>query len=165
MKIEESSRITCKLVYLLKRLMDEWNEKQLCGIDDHAFKYAHLPLFMSIGKSGISNNELAEKLNVTKQATSKIIKELESTNMVKSEKSLTDARSVTLHLTPEGETYYQHIKTQITNLEERYKKLVGEKNYETAIDVMLKLIAFHEQQNGCIPTKEKVLPDVVHADV
>jgi DNA-binding MarR family transcriptional regulator len=102
---------------------------------------------MSIGTSGISNNELAEKLNVTKQATSKIIKELESINMVRSEKSHTDARSVMLFLTSEGEKYYEYVKTQINQLEEQYKKLVGPKNYEIAIDVMLQLIHFHEQQN------------------
>jgi DNA-binding MarR family transcriptional regulator len=101
---------------------------------------------MSIGTSGISNNELAEKLNVTKQATSKIIKELETINMVRSEKSLTDARSSMLFLTADGEKYYQYLKSQIIQLEEQYKKLVGAKNYEIAIDVMLKLIHFHEQQ-------------------
>lgn len=148
MKSEDTMRITCKLVYLLKRLMDDWNEKKLCGLNCKHFNYAHLPLFMSIGRAGISNNELAEKLNVTKQATSKIIKELEANNWVKSEKSTSDARSVILHLTPEGETYYGLVKSQITALENEYKKLVGEKNYEIAIDVMLKLIDFHEAQNS-----------------
>jgi len=126
--------------------MDEWNEKKLCRLHHLGFNYAQLPLFMSIGKAGISNNELAEKLNVTKQATSKIIKELEVINMVRSEKSRSDARAVMLFLTEDGEKYYQYVKTQIYELEEQYKKLVGAKNYEIAVDVMLKLIEFHEKQ-------------------
>src|SRR5579872_1800374 len=147
MQTEDSKRVTCKLVYLLKRLMDEWNEKKLCKIHYPDFNYAQLPLFMSIGTSGISNNELAEKLNVTKQATSKIVKELEAINMVKSEKNEMDARSAMLFLTDNGDKYYQYLKTQIQLLEEQYKKLVGAKNYEIAVDVMLKLVDFHEKQN------------------
>jgi DNA-binding MarR family transcriptional regulator len=85
---EESKKVAPKLVYLLKRLLDEWMGKKLCRIDQPGFKRAHLPLFMSIGKTGISNNELAAKMNVTKQATSKIVKELEAINMVPVKKAL-----------------------------------------------------------------------------
>src|SRR5450631_2372679 len=85
--MEDSKRVTVKLIYLLKRFMDEWNEKKLCRLHYPGFNHAQLPLFMSIGTTGISNNELADKLNVSKQATSKIIKELEAINMVRSEKS------------------------------------------------------------------------------
>ena len=86
--------------------MDEWNEKKLCRLHYPGFNQAHLPVFMSIGTTGISNNALAEKLNVTKQATSKIIKELEAIDMVRSEKSNADARAVMLFLTSDGEKYY-----------------------------------------------------------
>ncbi|BAU54245.1 MarR family winged helix-turn-helix transcriptional regulator [Mucilaginibacter gotjawali] len=150
METENSQRFTIKLIYLLKRFMDDWNEKKLCRVHYPGFNHAHLPVFMSIGQNGISNNELAEKLNVTKQATSKIIKELEEINMVRSEKSAADARSVILHYTPDGEKYYHYIKTQIYQLEDQYKKLVGAKNYEIAIDVLLKLVEFHEKQS-CLP--------------
>ncbi|EHQ25817.1 MarR family winged helix-turn-helix transcriptional regulator [Mucilaginibacter paludis] len=147
MDTEDSQRVACKLIYLLKRFTDEWLNKQVCCESLADFNHAHLPLFMSIGTTGISNNALAEKLNVTKQATSKVIKELEAINMVRSEKSQADARSVMLFLTSEGEKYYQHVRTQIFHLEEQYKKVVGAKNFEIAIDVMLKLIQFHEQEN------------------
>lgn len=147
MAAEDSKRITSKLIYLLKRFMDQWNEKNLCRLHYPGFNSSHMPLFMSIGTSGISNNELADKLNVTKQATSKIIKELEAINMVRSEKSEADARSAMLFLTEDGEKYYRYVMTQVNLLEEQYKKVVGVKNYEIAVDVMLKLIQFHEQNN------------------
>jgi DNA-binding MarR family transcriptional regulator len=145
-KIEESHRIACKLVYLLKRYTDDCLNTQLCCGCHNNFNNAHLPLFMSIGSEGISNNALAEKLNVTKQATSKIIKELEAINLVTSQKSKSDARAVTLCYTEEGKQFYNDVKNQIYKLEDEYKKQVGAKNYEIAIDVMLKLIDFHEHQ-------------------
>lgn len=145
--IEESQRITCKLVYMLKRAMDEWSMKKMCRTGHMDFNNAHLPFFMSIGTTGITNNALAAKMNVSKQAASKIVKELEAINMVKSEKSPEDARAVMLYFTPEGEKFYHHLKGQLEYLENEYKKVVGVKNYETAIDVMLKLVQFHENYN------------------
>jgi DNA-binding MarR family transcriptional regulator len=147
MQTESTHKAGIKLIYLLKRFMDEWNEKNLCRMHCPGFNYAQLPLFMTIGKTPISNNEAASKLNISKQASSKIIKELEAINMVQSEKSTADGRSVMLKLTNEGEEYYNYVLTQITELEEKYKKLVGAKNYETALDVMAKLVEFHEKQN------------------
>ncbi|MBB5394991.1 MULTISPECIES: MarR family winged helix-turn-helix transcriptional regulator [unclassified Mucilaginibacter] len=149
---EETKKVAPKLVYLLKRLLDEWMGKKLCRIDQPGFNSAHLPLFMSIGKTGISNNELAAKMNVSKQATSKMVKELEAINMVRSEKSPDDARVVMLYFTTEGEAFYYNLKNQVMELENQYKKVVGNKNYEIAIEVMLKLVKFHEETN-CIEDK------------
>jgi DNA-binding MarR family transcriptional regulator len=144
---EDTKRVAPKLIYLLKRFIDEWSSKKLCVVHNPGFNSAHLPLFMSIGTTGMSNNALAAKLNVSKQATSKIIKELEALNMVRSDKSPDDARVVMLYLTDEGTKFYTYLKNQVTDLENHYKKEVGAKNYEIAIDVMLKLVKFHETYN------------------
>lgn len=139
-------RILAKLIYLLKRFTDDWLDSSLCCGGNTEFNNSHLPLLATIGRTGCTNNELAEKLNVTKQSTSKSIKTLEAIGLVRSEKSTSDARAVMIYLTDDGERLYDHIKQQIMALEEEYKKIVGAKNYETAVDVMLKLIDFHEHQ-------------------
>ena len=46
--------------------------------------------------------------------------------------------------------FYEHIKNQMTELEHEYKKVVGAKNYETAINVMLKLVEYHEHLNKAV---------------
>jgi DNA-binding MarR family transcriptional regulator len=145
-KIEDSSKICLKLIYLLKRLNDDWLSTKLCHSHHCDFNNAHMPVFMSIGADGISNNKLAAQLNVTKQSASKTIKELEKIGLVRSERSGSDARSVMLYYTAAGEQFYTHIKVQVMELEGQYKKLVGQKNYDTTIDVLLKMIDFHEDQ-------------------
>jgi len=145
-KIQDSSKICLKLIYLLKRLNDDWLSNKLCHSHHCDFNNAHMPVFMSIGADGISNNKLAAQLNVTKQSASKTIKELEKIGLVRSERSSTDARSVMLYYTADGEQFHKHIKTQVMELEDQYKKLVGQKNYDTTIDVLLKMIDFHEDQ-------------------
>ena len=142
-----SKKILPKLIYKLKRSLDEWKEARLCCGVQLDFNKAQLPLFMSIGTEGISNNKLAAELNISKQAASKVIKELEELNLVRNEKCSTDARSVMLYLTDEGVGLYKHLKNQVEILEEDYKKVVGAKNYEIALSVIQKLVDYHEQQS------------------
>ncbi len=147
---EDSTRMLGKLLYVLKRLSYEWYCSKLCHANFNDFNNAHLPVFMSIGTKGISNSKLAANLSITKQAASKVIKELEEIKLVRSEKCSTDARSMMLYLTDDGISFYEHIKNQMMMLEEEYKKVVGAKNYENAVDVMLKLIDYHEHLNKAV---------------
>ena len=146
--VADNSRIACKLVYLLKRYTDEWIANRLCCGNVEDFNTSQLPLFMSISCDGVTNNALAEKLNISKQASSKVIKELETAGLVQSDKSPLDARAVLIQLTPKGKKLYAHIKRQIMELEEQYKQEVGPENYEMAINVMMQLIGFHERQKN-----------------
>jgi len=147
---EDSTRMPCRLLYLLKRLSDEWYCTKLCHANLKGFNNAYLPVFMSIGTTGIFNSQLAANLSITKQAASKVIKELEELELVRSEKCSTDARSMMLYLTDDGIRFYQHITDQMADLEQEYKKAVGAKNYETAINVMLKLVEYHENLNKAV---------------
>jgi DNA-binding MarR family transcriptional regulator len=133
-----------RLLYLLKRLSDDWYCTELCHANLKGFNNSYIPLFMSIGTKGISNSKLAANLSITKQAASKVIKELEELELVRSEKCNTDGRSMMLYLTDEGIRFYEHIRSQMLSLEKEYKKVVGTKNYETAINVMLKLVEYHQ---------------------
>jgi DNA-binding MarR family transcriptional regulator len=147
---EDSTRMPLRLLYLLKRLSDEWNCSKLCHANLEGFNNSFLPVFMSIGTKGIFNGQLAANLSITKQAASKVIKELEELKLVRSEKCSTDARSMMLYLTDDGIRFYQHITDQMADLEREYKKAVGAKNYEIAINVMLKLVKYHENLHKAV---------------
>ncbi|MHB8205977.1 MarR family winged helix-turn-helix transcriptional regulator [Mucilaginibacter sp.] len=144
---EDTNRTTSRLLYLLKRLSDSWFCNELCHENIEGFNNSYIPVFMSIGTTTISNSKLASNLSITKQAASKVIKELEELGLVSSEKCNTDGRLMMLCLTDKGASFYEHLRGQIEVLEDEYKKVVGAKNYETAINVMLKLVQYHEQLN------------------
>lgn len=146
----DATRMTSRLLYLLKRLSDDWYCTELCHANLKGFNNSYIPLFMSIGTKGISNSKLASNLSITKQAASKVIKELEELELVRSEKCSTDGRSMMLYLTDEGIGFYEHLKSQMESLEQEYKKVVGVKNYENAINVMLKLVEYHEDLNKAV---------------
>jgi DNA-binding MarR family transcriptional regulator len=147
---ENSARMPNRLIYLLKRLSDDWYCTELCHADLRGFNNSYIPLFMSIGTNGIANGKLAANLSITKQAASKVIKELEELGLVRSQKCDTDGRSMMLYLTDKGISFYNHIKSQMEALEQDYKKTVGAKKYEIAIDVMLKLVEYHEHMNKAV---------------
>src|ERR1700685_799819 len=122
---ENSARMPNRLIYLLKRLSDDWYCTELCHADLRGFNNSYIPLFMIIGTNGIANGKLAANLSITKQAASKVIKELEELGLVRSQKCDTDGRSMMLYLTDKGISFYNHIKSQMEALEQDYKKTVG----------------------------------------
>jgi len=142
----DESRVLCKMLYVLKKLSDDWLFSRFCHGECADFNNSHLPLLFSIGDEGISNSKLAAKLNVSKQAASKVIKELEEQKLVCTEKSANDARSSTIFLTNEGKQLRTHIKAQVMEMEDQYMKILGTKNYNIAMDAMQKMINFHEEQ-------------------
>lgn len=141
-----NTRLFFKVIYVLKRLTDEWGEntisKYLPG-----FKMAYIPVFMCIGNEGISNNEVARELKITKMAASKIMKELHALELIYGEKDPLDARSEKIFLTQEGKKLTKKVKDSADHLVEEYRKVTGHQNYENAIDVLLTITRYHEEFN------------------
>ena len=144
MEIENEKRRLIKILYILKRLIEDWAETNICDVYMPEFKVGYMPVFMCIGMKGISNNEVAKELKVSKMAVSKIIKELMNLKLIRSEKSTLDARSEILYLTNKGEAFSKKISEIRNSVVEEYKINTGRKNYETTIDVLLEIIQFHE---------------------
>lgn len=141
----ESERILFRLTYIFKRLTDRYASRNLASSVHPDFNVTFLPYFMNIGEAGISNHDLVRKILVTKQGVSKTVKELENLGLVYTAKSDADARSIMIYLTDTGKTLYSSIIGNADILREEYLKIAGAKQYENAIDTLLKLIAYHEK--------------------
>ena len=140
-----NTRFLFKVIYILKRLTDEWGEHSIEKYNLPGFKMAYIPVFMCIGNGGVSNNEVARELKITKMAASKIIKELYALNLIASEKDPLDARSERIFLTPKGKEISARIKQSADALFKEYRKVVGDENYDSAIDVLLAITSYHEE--------------------
>lgn len=124
-------------------------------IDDHAsvefrkhgfsdFKLAYMPFLFNIDLQGITNAELAKRACVTKQAMSKIVNELTSLGYITNEKHSGDARSSILYLTPKGKKLVVEGKNMMDELALKYVAIVGKKNYDFMIAMLIKILDFHE---------------------
>ncbi|QHS63633.1 MarR family winged helix-turn-helix transcriptional regulator [Chitinophaga agri] len=132
-------------LYILKRAMDDWGSRNVAQLGYGDFNMTYMPFFMNIGSEGISNNEIAEKMRVTKQAASRIVRELEASGMVRGEKSDSDGRSVKLFLTEEGQKFQDLVANEAILLWKQYMKTVGRERYQTAMEVLKEIITLHEQ--------------------
>jgi DNA-binding MarR family transcriptional regulator len=133
-------------LYILKRAMDEWGTRNVSQLGYEDFNMTYMPFFMNIGSEGVSNNEIAEKMRVTKQAASRIIRELEAYGMVRGEKSDSDGRSVKLYLTEEGKKFQELVANEAYLLKKEYVKTIGRERYQIAMDVLKEIIDFHENK-------------------
>src|SRR5690348_4370446 len=91
-----------RLLSILKRQFEAWaiTELENHGYDD--FKMGYMPLLMNIHPEGITNNELAKTAKVTKQAMSKVVKELVEAGYITTEIHGRDKRSSIISLTTKG---------------------------------------------------------------
>lgn len=81
-----------KLINTWKRFFDDWAYEQLNFHGYDYFKMGYMPFIMNISVNGSTNNDVAKKAKVTKQAMSKVVKELLEHELIKIEKHETDAR-------------------------------------------------------------------------
>lgn len=138
-----------KQLYVLKKLTDDWGDKNICNLQQPHFNMAFMPFFMAVGLNGKSSSAIAANLKVSRQAAGKIMKELEQSGLVKVEKSATDARANLLELTEAGRAFYLQVTEQSALLARKYVKLIGKKQLEMMTDTMEKMIHFHEKLNHC----------------
>ncbi|MCJ8211479.1 MarR family winged helix-turn-helix transcriptional regulator [Mucilaginibacter sp. RS28] len=136
-----------RILYIFKRSLDEWGEKNVNTLREPEFHITYMPFFMNIDVSGISNNELAARMGVTKQGASRIVKGLISCGLVTAKKSKTDRRSSMLYLTEKGKQFQADAINKFDGLINGYIEMAGEKKYKTTIETLLKLIAYHDIHN------------------
>ena len=149
--VNESSRSWGRISYQAKRVFDEWAMRELAQQGYPNFKMAYMPLLMNIGVDGNTNKEIAAKSRVTKQAMSKVVKELEDLELIKVSAHLTDKRSVMIFLTDRGKKMVYTAKIHVKALTNEYKKIIGDKNYELMIDSLSEIIAYHDSACGKLP--------------
>ncbi len=133
---------------LIKRLRKHIDDHASAGLKKrgfHDFKLAHLPFLFNIDLEGVTNTELSKRACITKQGMSKIVTELTSLGYITTERHTADARSSILYLTTKGKKLVVQGKTCMTELSADYALLLGKKNYEFMIDMLVQILEFHEK--------------------
>ncbi len=133
-----------KILFQLKRQFDNWAIHELNSFGYNDFKMGHMPFIMNINPEGITNNELAKIARVTKQAMSKVVKELNEFGYINVKVDLNDKRSAIIFLTDKGKKFVVVARQKVFELEERYEKLLGKKEFELLKDMLLRIAAYND---------------------
>lgn len=132
-----------KILSYLKRHFDEWCLGNLSKVGYPDMKVGYMAFLMNIGTEGITNNELAKKIKVTKQAMSKTSKELQNLDLIALTPHPGDARSSLITLTTHGIKMVIHAKQKLNGLTEEYIKVIGQKKYMETLETLNKIVQIH----------------------
>jgi len=127
----------------LKKHFDEWCLNNLSKAGYPEMKVGYMAFLMNIGSEGITNNELAKKIRVTKQAMSKTAKELQQLNLIELIPNPGDARSSLITLTTYGLKMVINARQKVNKLTEQYIEAIGSKKYMETMDTLNKMIRVH----------------------
>jgi len=137
-----------KVISHLKREFDYWAAVEIENHGFKGFKLAYMPVFMSIRPEGISNNELAVKAKVTKQAMSKVVKELQALGYIKTQIHKDDNRCVMISLTEKGKRLTVNARISVMALTAEFESLIGKQRFKLLVDDLLKILAFQETRRA-----------------
>ena len=110
-------------------------------------KLSFMPVIFNISPEGNTNNELSKKSLVFKQAMSRTLKELEEIGMITSKTINNDKRSNRINLTDDGKEFVTTSNQKLSDLIDNYIDLVGEEKFKITMEVLSKMIDYHEGLN------------------
>ncbi len=146
------SRSLGRLIWRLKRHIHLHVEPMLIAKGHADFKLSSLAFIANIDEHGTTNNELAKKACVSKQAMSKVVKELEEHRYVYTRPNEADARSSVIFLDERGKQLFVDLNEAMTDVRTRFDKAIGAKKCRQMIDTMYDLLAVldteEERQKG-----------------
>lgn len=133
--------------YLSEYLMGVVKEKGF-----HNFSMQYVAVIMNADEEGVSVNSLAEKIQISKQAVSKMAKELQKYGYVSLNKNPNDSRSILITPTNQGNDLVKLIKRHNKKFVEEITKTWGDAKTKTFLNdlyfVMQVLIAKSKAQNS-----------------
>lgn len=135
-----------KILSYLKRQFDQWAAERLSQHGYKNFKIAYMPVLMNIKLEGTNNNELARNARVTKQAMSKVAKELNELGYIKSKVDPNDKRSMIFMLTDRGKKLVLEARLAVKDLMDEYREVFGHEEYDRTLQMLLKIIDYTDQK-------------------
>ena len=135
-----------KLVHVLKHQFNDWTLNNLCEHGYADFKMVYMPVLMNIKLEGTNNNDLANHARVTKQAMSKVAKELQELGYIKSKADPNDKRSSIFTLTERGKKLVLEARLLVKDLMDEYRSVIGKAEFDKATQVILKILDYNDQQ-------------------
>jgi DNA-binding MarR family transcriptional regulator len=132
-----------RLIFKLRKHLDLWAHRNIKP-DWGQMKISYMPVICNITIDGNTTSELARMTMISKQNMSRTIRELEEKGMIASRVNINDKRSETLELTERGKQLVIDANTDVFRMSTIYKKLVGAKDLEIAVNVLNKIIDYHE---------------------
>jgi DNA-binding MarR family transcriptional regulator len=114
-----------RLINLFKKDVDIRITQKIINRGYSNFKLGDMVLLVHIDAHGTINNDLARKARISKQAMSKVVKNLEAESYISSRKHETDNRASIIFLTEKGKELLINVYEVVDEIQEFYTNIVG----------------------------------------
>lgn len=142
----QKNRLLGRLLSKSFRFLSDLASEQLREKGYDTFRLGHLISLIHIDVEGSTINELAALSGITKQAVSKIVKELADAGYVRTEKHPGDARSVVVTISDKGAQFMLDWKECTFVIDERFRSILGAERLELLKDLLFELVNHYETQ-------------------
>lgn len=114
-----------RLINLFKKDIDQRITERIQERGYKNFKLGDMVLLVHIDPHGTINNDLARKARISKQAMSKVVKNLEAGNYISSRKHDTDNRASLIFLTEKGKEFMINVYETVDEIQAGYEAIIG----------------------------------------
>lgn len=143
-----------RLMWRLKRYMDNFIEPKLHALGYSDFKMSYLMFLANIDEKGTTNNELAKRACVTKQMMSKIVGLLEQEGYIYTQKNPNDSRSSVIFLNDRGKGLFIALRSCMQEFRDKLDAIAGHNHMEQVIDTLVLL-------TNTLDTDDQTLKDLL----
>ena len=124
-------------------IIEALKEKNISDI-----QLSHLNVIRHLDPQGMHLVDLARDATLTKQAASKIVKDLKAKGYLDDIEDENDKRAKRIVYTAKGRKLIEDATTIVSELEEHYQQQLGERNYKTLRKTLLNMIELAGGKNG-----------------
>ncbi|HEY9262815.1 MarR family winged helix-turn-helix transcriptional regulator [Chitinophaga sp.] len=114
-----------RLINLFKKDIDQRITQRVQERGYKNFKLGDMVLLVHIDPQGTINNDLARKARISKQAMSKVVKNLEAENYISTRKHDTDNRASVIFLTEKGKDFMINAYEGVDEIQALYESIIG----------------------------------------
>lgn len=145
---EARGRAIGRSISILKRYTSRYSEQRLYELGFLNFKASYIAFLANMEEGGITNNELAKRAGVTKQAMSKVVKLLEDDGYIYTVKNEKDSRSSRIFINDRGKQLLNALSGCMQEIREKFEAMAGQERVTQMIDTMQILVRELEQEIG-----------------
>ncbi|WP_229311040.1 MarR family winged helix-turn-helix transcriptional regulator [Larkinella soli] len=143
----------------MKRFLGRYAEQRLIEAGFTDFKISYIAFLANLDEGGITNNELARRAGVTKQAMSKVVRLLEDEGYIYSVKDEKDSRSSRIFINDRGKQLLKAVFNCMQDLRRKFDDIAGHDRVGAMLDTMVLLVRELEKESGEIPLPIPVCPE------
>jgi len=128
------------------RIVKTINASFLESLGYHQVKIGHIMLMMNLSENGSTSMELARRVQISKQAMSKLVNELAQQGFLEVLKHPEDHRATIVKSTSKGNTFLKDLDNCRRHVEAEFAQVIGPEKLENLKDILYIMVSHFENQ-------------------